>query len=94
MSRFLVIHHVEDYNKWKPVFDEDSGPREAAGGQGGMLYRDANDPNNMVILWEWEDAQKAREFAQSPRLIEVMQRAGVQGMPTIIFLDEVEKVNV
>lgn len=94
MSRFLVIHRVEDYAKWKPIFDEDSGPRQAAGGQGGTVFRDSNDPNNIVILWEWESAQKAHEFAEAPRLREVMARAGVQGMPTIIFLDDVEKVKV
>jgi quinol monooxygenase YgiN len=94
MSRFLVIHTVEDYEKWKSVFDEHARTRQEYGGKGATLFRNADNPNNIVLLWDWESAQKAREFAQSDSLREVMQRAGVQGMPTVIFLDEVEKVKV
>jgi hypothetical protein len=35
MSYFIVRHTVEDYNKWKPAFDEDGKTRAAAGSQGG-----------------------------------------------------------
>jgi heme-degrading monooxygenase HmoA len=92
MSHFLVMHTVEDYKKWKVAFDGDAANRKAGGGKGGTLFRNADNPNNIVILWEWESAEKARAFAQSPALRETMQRAGVVGMPTMIFLDEVEKL--
>jgi heme-degrading monooxygenase HmoA len=94
MSRFLVIHTVEDYEKWKPIFDEHARVRKKYGREGATLFRNADNPNNPVILWEWEGAETAREFAQSDSLREAMQRAGVQGMPTVIFLDEVETVKV
>lgn len=94
MSRFLVIHTVEDYDKWKPIFDEHAAVRKEFGGRGATLYRNADNPNNIIVLWEWESAEKAREFAQSDSLREAMQRAGVVGAPTVIFLDEVEKVKI
>jgi heme-degrading monooxygenase HmoA len=94
MSHFLVIHTVEDYKKWKSIFDEHASVRKEYGGKGATLFRNADNPNNLVILWDWESAEKAREFAQSNSLRDAMQRAGVQGTPTIIFLEEVEKVKV
>jgi heme-degrading monooxygenase HmoA len=94
MSNFLVIHTVEDYKKWKAIFDEHASVRKEYGGKGATLFRNADDPNTLVILWDWESTEKAREFAQSDSLRDAMQRAGVQGMPTIIFLEEIEKVKV
>jgi quinol monooxygenase YgiN len=94
MSHFLVIHTVEDYDQWKVIFDEHASTREEYGGKGAILYRDADNPNQLVILWDWESTAKAREFAQSDSLRDAMQRAGVKGQPTIIFLEEIEKVKV
>ena len=94
MSQFIVIHTVEDYEKWKKVFDEDASRRKSLGSKGGRLYRSADNPNEMTIVWDWESAEKARQFATSPDLREVMERAGVVGMPQVIFLEEIEKVSV
>jgi heme-degrading monooxygenase HmoA len=94
MSQFIVIHTVEDYEKWKKVFDEDASRRKSLGSRGGRLYRSADKPNEMTIVWDWESAEKARQFATSPDLREVMEKAGVVGMPQVIFLEEIEKVLV
>jgi hypothetical protein len=48
----LVRHKVEDYARWKPVFDADAENREANGSMGGYLFRNAGDPNELVILFE------------------------------------------
>jgi hypothetical protein len=45
-----------------------------------------------VILIEWEDLEKARQFAQSEDLRETMERAGVAEQPDIYFLEEVDTV--
>ncbi|MBV8201726.1 MAG: hypothetical protein JOZ15_13980 [Acidobacteria bacterium] len=55
---------VADYDRWKPVFDEDAGDRRAAGSNGGELFRDAEDPNVVYILFEW-DLEQARQYGQS-----------------------------
>lgn len=61
---------------------------------GGQLFRNADDPNELVIHFEWDDLDKAREFSQSQDLRETMQRAGASGRPDIYFLDEVEMPSV
>jgi heme-degrading monooxygenase HmoA len=67
--------------------------RQASGSRGGRLYRTEEDPNNLVILLEWDDLQRAREFAQSDDLRETMQRAGVADQPDVYFLQDVERVS-
>jgi heme-degrading monooxygenase HmoA len=94
MPYILVRHKVADYARWKPLFDEHGAVRMASGCKGGELFRSAADPNGLVILFEWDDLAKARQFAQSPDLRETMQRAGVVDQPDIFFLEGVEHVPV
>ena len=91
MPYILVRHKVEDYAKWKPLFDEDGVNRKAEGSRGSQLFRNADNPNEVIVLLEWDDLGKAKQFAQSPRLREVMEQAGVADHPDIYFLDEVER---
>ncbi len=94
MPYILIRHKVADYPKWKPVFDEHGATRQASGSRGGQLFRNANDPNELVILLEVDDLEKARQFAQSEDLRQTMQRAGVADQPDIYFLEAVEHVPV
>ncbi len=96
MPYVLVRHKVQDYAKWKPVFDEDevADGRKAMGSRGGYLYRNADDPNELVLLLEVADLAKARQYVQSEDLREAMQRSGVADQPDIYFLDEIERIAV
>ena len=91
MTYLLVRHKVEDYAKWKPVFDEHGAARKAGGSKGARVFRNTDNPNEPVIITEWPTLEQARKFAQSPDLREAMQRAGVIGMPDVLFLDEVDR---
>jgi heme-degrading monooxygenase HmoA len=88
MPYILVQHSVEDYEKWKPVFDEDATNRQATGSRGGLVFRNVDDPNQIIVLLEWDNLENARAFASSDELREAMERAGVTGPPTVYFLEE------
>lgn len=92
MPYVLVRHKVADYARWKPVFDEHSAARKASGFKGGHLFRKADDPNELVILLEVDNLEKARQFVQSEDLRKTMQRSGVYDQPDVYFLDEIERV--
>ncbi len=92
MPYVLIRAKVEDYAKWKPVFDEHRATRQASGSKGGRLFRNADDPNETVILFEWDDLEKARQFAQSDDLRQRMQQSGVADRPDVYFLEEVEQI--
>ena len=93
MPYVLVRHKIEDYARWKPVFDGDASARQAGGCKGGHLFRNAQDPNELIVLFEWDDMQKLQQFVQSPQLQEKMQQSGVSDRPDVYFLEEVEKLS-
>ena len=79
-----VRHTVADYAKWRPFFDGDEARRRAAGATDvNQVYRDMDDPNTVTLVMEWDNAENARKFADDPALREVMQKAGVVGMPAV-----------
>ena len=92
MPYMFVRHNVEDYERWKPVFEEHGSIRRESGSKSVRLFRNADAPNETVILLEWDDLEKARRFAQSENLRETMERAGVADEPDIYFLEEVDTV--
>ena len=92
MPAVLIRHRVADYAAWKPLFDEDGLTRRANGCRGGPLYRSADDPNEVLVLLEWDDLERARLFADSDDLRVAMERAGVIGPPEIWFLEDAIQV--
>jgi hypothetical protein len=91
MPSLLIRCHVADYPAWKAVFDEHEPARRANGSQGGWLFRDADDPQEVLLLLAWDDLERARLFADSDDLRETLARAGVTDRPDIRFLEDMER---
>jgi heme-degrading monooxygenase HmoA len=91
MAFVLVRHKVKDYAKWKPLYDEHGVMRKKYGSKGARVLRNANDPNELVIITEWENLKTAHAFAEAPDLREAMERGGVADKPDIFFLEEIDK---
>ncbi len=93
MTYVLVNHKVEDYDKWKPLYDEsiDKGMLKNMGAKVSSVFRTAEDPNHLVTLTQFENLETAKNFAKSDELRTAMQKAGVKGKPEIYFLEEIER---
>jgi heme-degrading monooxygenase HmoA len=91
MPALLIRHRVEDYATWKPVFDAEESTRRANGSQGARLFRNADDPNETLILLDWDDLERARLFVQSDDLRDAMEHAGVVDEPDLWFLEETSR---
>jgi uncharacterized protein (DUF1330 family) len=89
MTYVLVRLTVEDLAKWKPVFEEAASLRKNFGSMGVRAFSKADNPNEVVIIGEYEDLEKARQLFQSQEFREATKRAGVIGPPEVSFLDEV-----
>ena len=89
MTYVLVRFTVEDVAKWKPVFEEAAALRKSFGSAGVRAFSKADNPNEVVILGEYEDEEKARQMFQSQEFRDATKRAGVTGMPDVAFLNEV-----
>ncbi|MGA2676268.1 MAG: cyclase [Methanobacterium sp.] len=72
MTYVLVIHEVEEYKNWKPVYDEDGATQKDKDSKGAFVFRNANDPHQLVVITEWEDMEEAKNFAESEDLITTM----------------------
>ncbi len=88
MAILFVHHKVEDYGKWRKVFDDLTATRTAFGMTGQQVFQIAGDPHDVVILTTWPSTEKAREYAQSDDLRQGMQNAGVTSQPAVLFLSE------
>jgi quinol monooxygenase YgiN len=90
MATMFVRHTVNDYAKWKKVYDEFASVRKGKGVTGASVHRDANDPNTIIITHQFKDLNAAKAFADSEELKSAMASAGVSGRPEIWFAEDVE----
>lgn len=58
------------------------------GEQSALVFRNTDDPNNLVLLFGWDNLDNARRYAQDPRLKAAMQEAGISEPPQIVFLEQ------
>lgn len=90
MAVLVIQNRVADYDHWHAVFTEMESFRRQRGAAGHRVYRDATDPNLLVILTDYPAPADAQAVAQDPELRAAMQRAGVEGPPQMWVMDEVE----
>ena len=89
MANYVLIRHsVEDFSKWKEVYDANKPERVKAGVTDNKLLQDADDPNMVTIIFDAEDVERAKEFTSSDAVKEIMQNAGVVSKPEIYFLKD------
>jgi len=83
MARIIVSHKVKDFDTWKVAYDEDNSNRDQAGLKELGVYREASDPNNVLVLFEGTP-DKLDEMFSNPELKQKMEEAGVISAPEII----------
>jgi uncharacterized protein (DUF1330 family) len=83
MALALVLHRVEDYDAWRRVYDSVSDLQKAGGVTAESVHRMVDDPNNVLVIHEFDTVDHARSFFADPALRDAMQRGGVVGEPRI-----------
>lgn len=83
MPTLAVKITIGDYSKWRSGFDKAAPLRDKAGLKSVQIYKNADNPNAVLIWSETDDVAKAREVLTSPELRSAMQEAGVVGAPKI-----------
>ncbi len=73
----LCRNRVEDYEKWKRVFDSNGAALRDGGLRMMNLWRDMDEPNNVFLLFEVADIDKARAFITNPAAAESGRLSGV-----------------
>lgn len=78
MDHVLIIHAVKDYQAWKLIFDEAAELRKRAGEQSYQVLRDEHNANRVVHFSKWSSLADAKAFFESPALVEIRRKAGVE----------------
>lgn len=89
---FLRIVKVENFEKFKSVFEGAVDLRKSYGSKGGHLYRNPKDQNQAIIVLEYNSLENAEKYLQSDDLKQKMKEGGAIGTPEDIPIEEVEKV--
>jgi quinol monooxygenase YgiN len=89
MQYVLIIHEVEDYAAWKKIFDAAAGIRQAAGERDYQVLKYENNANKVVHFSSWTSVTDAKQFFESPELVEIRAAAGVKS-PDFIYLEQLE----
>ncbi len=89
MTQLLVKHAVRDFNLWKTVYDSLADLRDQHGFVSSRILRDADNPNQVVVIEEYRTLEGAKNFAQSTALRVAMGHGGVISTPDITFLESV-----
>lgn len=83
MVRMFARHTVNDFGKWKKVYDDFDQERRGMGVVDHGVYQTDGNPNDVTVWHDFKTLESARSFKTSPRLREVMKKSGVHGEPTI-----------
>jgi hypothetical protein len=88
MATVILNHRVEDYKKWRPVFDADDRRRKDGGMTNEKVFRSADDPNNIYIIAELADVSILDKMMDDPDLAAKMKEGGVISKPTFTVLNQ------
>ncbi len=89
MATLFVRHEVKDFNVWKAAYDAFDAERTGMGVTGQGVYQADGNPNDVTAYHHFDSMDAAKSLAQSSRLQEIMQNAGVVGTPDIWFANRV-----
>ena len=89
-GKVIVQHRVKDVEFWKPFFTEDGARQKRAGFTRWHLMRNIHDANDLIIVFDCKDLDKAEKVYSDPKVSEIIKKAGVVGATKFILAEEVE----
>lgn len=88
MVRVYVRHHVKDYETWRRAYDSYSEKRRLGRVLAWGIYCGVDDPNDVTVWQEFEDAQAAKAYAEGPQVGDAMNSGGVDSEPQRWYTQE------
>jgi uncharacterized protein (DUF1330 family) len=92
-TTLLIRYRIDDFDRYKPVFDEFGENRRAHGAMGHRLFQLTNDPREMVVLVEFPSPEAAQGFLNDSERADALVRAGIErDTDRAELLEEVEQL--
>ncbi len=80
-----VRHTVADFAKWKPIYEDNEATRKKFGAKKADAFANIKNPNEIIVVSEWDNKEQATKFAESSDLKERLKQAGIKGAPNISY---------
>lgn len=84
--RMFIRHSVADYGAWKKGYDSYAPTQKKMGVFFQAVYQSTNNPNDVTVIHDFHNVEKAKAFAASPDLKTTMGKLGVTGEPQIWYV--------
>jgi quinol monooxygenase YgiN len=81
----IVKRKLKDYDAWKQIVSEANEVRKGYGSKGGTVYRNAREPNEVYLVFEWDDKKSYLDYFNLP---EVQKALAETGTTEIIEVNE------
>jgi hypothetical protein len=85
----FMVHHlqVDDFDSWKPFFDEDPVGRKQTA-KGHVMLRGVDNPNEIFTRVEFDSVEDAQSFRDRLVASGALDRTTVLSPPTVVELIE------
>ena len=83
----MVLHRVADYAAWRQVYESVADLQKAGGVTSESVHRMAGDPDNVLVVHEFETVDEARSFFGGPELRQGDEARRRPGPPRIEFYE-------
>jgi hypothetical protein len=86
LPAMMVTFQIKDYAAWRPVFDAAAPERVKAGVIGAKVYRNADAPGDLLVVFELGSEAQGRAWMRSAEVRAAWQQGGVVGQPSFRFI--------
>lgn len=88
MFHVMARIRVTNFETWKQAYDRGKSVRESMGIRAFNLWRNVDDPLDVMLLLHATHIDKAKAYFSSDELAQRMAAAGVEGAPEVVFLGD------
>jgi hypothetical protein len=80
----IIRHCVGNYEAWRPHFDRHENARLAHGFRNARVYRNADDPGDLIVTFDVADESLLNSAESNDELRRIMREAGLDLMQVSI----------
>lgn len=74
--KIIVKRNLKDYNSWKNLVSTKNEDRAKMGSKGATVYRNAKDPNEVYLVFDWDDQKSYLDYFNLPDIQKALNETG------------------
>ncbi|MDR8390889.1 hypothetical protein NC796_07060 [Aliifodinibius sp. S!AR15-10] len=85
--QLIVRHKVTDFIRWREIFESHREAQREAGMKLKKLWQNVDDPEEVVLYFDVDDEERAREFVFSNKGPDIKDGTEVIDDPDVYFVE-------